>query len=155
MDLGIKGKWALVCGASKGLGLGCAQALVQEGVNVLIVARGLEVLQDAANKMIAGQAIQTLLTSQIRSKNHSPVPVRVAAPCPLAAPTTQPAFCWATWRLLKHFQPKTTACCVNYPRHMALFLLGWKVSFMNTGRSPGWPCAKVCVITKAKTWRFG
>ena len=27
MDLGIKGKWALVCGASKGLGLGCAQAV--------------------------------------------------------------------------------------------------------------------------------
>ena len=33
MDLGINGKWALVCGASKGLGLGCAQALVREGVN--------------------------------------------------------------------------------------------------------------------------
>ena len=30
MDLGIKGKWALVCGASKGLGLGCAQALANE-----------------------------------------------------------------------------------------------------------------------------
>ena len=56
MDLGIKGKWALVCGASKGLGLGCAQALVQEGVNVLIVARGLEVLQQAAEKLIADQA---------------------------------------------------------------------------------------------------
>ena len=27
MDLGLSGKWALVCGASKGLGLGCAQAL--------------------------------------------------------------------------------------------------------------------------------
>jgi 3-oxoacyl-[acyl-carrier protein] reductase len=59
MDLGIKGKWALVCGASKGLGLGCAQALVQEGVNVLIVARGVEVLAEAANKMIAGQARQS------------------------------------------------------------------------------------------------
>ena len=34
MDLGIAGKWALVCGASKGLGLGCAQALAGEGVNV-------------------------------------------------------------------------------------------------------------------------
>ena len=33
MDLGLTGKWALVCGASKGLGLGCAQALAQEGVN--------------------------------------------------------------------------------------------------------------------------
>jgi len=39
MDLGIAGKKALVCGASAGLGLACAQALVQEGVDVVIVAR--------------------------------------------------------------------------------------------------------------------
>jgi 3-oxoacyl-[acyl-carrier protein] reductase len=45
MDLGIAGKWALVCGASKGLGLGCAQALAAEGVNVVMVARGPEVLE--------------------------------------------------------------------------------------------------------------
>jgi 3-oxoacyl-[acyl-carrier protein] reductase len=56
MDLGIAGKWALVCGASKGLGLGCAQALVREGVNVLIVARGAEVLQATATKLIADYA---------------------------------------------------------------------------------------------------
>ncbi len=59
MDLGIKGKWALVCGASKGLGLGCAQALVGEGVNVLIVARGAEVLQAAATQLIAAGARNT------------------------------------------------------------------------------------------------
>jgi 3-oxoacyl-[acyl-carrier protein] reductase len=59
MDLGIAGKWALVCGASKGLGLGCARALVQEGVNVLIVARGAEVLAQAANKLIAEDARST------------------------------------------------------------------------------------------------
>jgi 3-oxoacyl-[acyl-carrier protein] reductase len=53
MDLGIKGKWALVCGASKGLGLGCAQALVQEGVNVLVVARGAEALNAAAAELQA------------------------------------------------------------------------------------------------------
>jgi 3-oxoacyl-[acyl-carrier protein] reductase len=53
MDLGIAGKWALVCGASKGLGLGCAQALASEGVNVLIVARGAEALQAAAAQLIA------------------------------------------------------------------------------------------------------
>ena len=53
MDLGIAGKWALVCGASKGLGLGCAEALVREGVNVLIVARGAELLKAAATKLIA------------------------------------------------------------------------------------------------------
>ncbi len=48
MDLGIAGKWALVCGASKGLGLGCAQALAAEGVNVVMVARGGQVLEAAA-----------------------------------------------------------------------------------------------------------
>ena len=59
MDLGIAGKWALVCGASKGLGLGCAQALVQEGVNVLIVARGAEQLAASATKLIADYANST------------------------------------------------------------------------------------------------
>lgn len=44
MDLGIQGKWALVGGASKGLGLGCARALAHEGVNVVMVARGAEAL---------------------------------------------------------------------------------------------------------------
>jgi 3-oxoacyl-[acyl-carrier protein] reductase len=53
MDLGIAGKWALVCGASKGLGLGCAQALAREGVHVLIVARGAEQLQAAAANLLA------------------------------------------------------------------------------------------------------
>jgi 3-oxoacyl-[acyl-carrier protein] reductase len=56
MDLGIKGKWALVCGASKGLGFGCAQALVREGVHVIIVARGAEALQAAANRLLADPA---------------------------------------------------------------------------------------------------
>ncbi len=59
MDLGIAGKWALVCGASKGLGLGCAQALVQEGVNVLIVARGAAQLEQAASNLIATQGHST------------------------------------------------------------------------------------------------
>jgi 3-oxoacyl-[acyl-carrier protein] reductase len=53
MDLGIKGKWALVCGASKGLGFGCAQALVREGVHVIIVARGAEALQAAVAQLMA------------------------------------------------------------------------------------------------------
>jgi NAD(P)-dependent dehydrogenase (short-subunit alcohol dehydrogenase family) len=53
MDLGINGRWALVCGASKGLGLGCARALVREGVNVVIVARGEAALQIAAEKLRA------------------------------------------------------------------------------------------------------
>ena len=51
MNFGITGKWALVCGASKGLGFGCAQALAREGANVVIVARGAEALQAAAEKL--------------------------------------------------------------------------------------------------------
>lgn len=51
MDLGISGKWALVCAASKGLGKGCAQALVREGVNVVITARGAEALQATAHEL--------------------------------------------------------------------------------------------------------
>ncbi|MBO9650826.1 MAG: SDR family oxidoreductase [Variovorax sp.] len=53
MDLGIAGKTALVCGASKGLGYGCAEALVRDGVNVVIVARGAEALDAAAKSLEA------------------------------------------------------------------------------------------------------
>jgi 3-oxoacyl-[acyl-carrier protein] reductase len=53
MDLGIDGKWALVCAASKGLGKGCAAALVREGVNVVITARGDEALQATAVELRA------------------------------------------------------------------------------------------------------
>jgi 3-oxoacyl-[acyl-carrier protein] reductase len=64
MDLGIAGKWALVCGASKGLGFGCAQALVREGVHVLIVARGAEGLEAAAKKLHADPLRPTAATVQ-------------------------------------------------------------------------------------------
>jgi 3-oxoacyl-[acyl-carrier protein] reductase len=56
MDLGISGKWALVCGASKGLGFGCAQALVREGVHVILVARGTEALEAAVQKLLEDPA---------------------------------------------------------------------------------------------------
>jgi 3-oxoacyl-[acyl-carrier protein] reductase len=70
MDLGIAGKWALVCGASKGLGLGCAQALYAEGVNVVLVARGLDVLQQSALNLIASQAINTPANAILEAKNQ-------------------------------------------------------------------------------------
>jgi len=53
MDLGIAGKWALVCAASKGLGKGCATALVREGVNVVITARGDKALHATAAELRA------------------------------------------------------------------------------------------------------
>jgi 3-oxoacyl-[acyl-carrier protein] reductase len=51
MDLGIKGKWALVCASSKGLGKGCALALAREGVNVVVTARGAEALEATAAEL--------------------------------------------------------------------------------------------------------
>ena len=48
MDLGIKGKKALVCASSKGLGLGCARALAEAGVDLVMNARGAEALEAAA-----------------------------------------------------------------------------------------------------------
>jgi 3-oxoacyl-[acyl-carrier protein] reductase len=51
MDLGIRGKTALVCAASKGLGKGCAVSLAREGVNLVITARGREALEATASEL--------------------------------------------------------------------------------------------------------
>lgn len=48
MDLGIRGKRAIVCAASKGLGRGCAEALAAAGVDLVINARGAEALEATA-----------------------------------------------------------------------------------------------------------
>lgn len=53
MDLGISGKRALVCAASKGLGFACAEALAHAGVHLVIVARTEATLQSAATKLRA------------------------------------------------------------------------------------------------------
>lgn len=69
MDLGIQGKSALVCAASKGLGRACALALAQEGVNVTIVARGAEALQATAAEIRAATGVTvTAVAADIASE---------------------------------------------------------------------------------------
>jgi len=51
MDLGIAGKKAIVCAASKGLGKGCALALAQEGVDLVITARSSGPLETTAEEI--------------------------------------------------------------------------------------------------------
>ena len=53
MELGLNGKWALVCAASKGLGKGCATALLREGANVVVTARGVDALEATAAELRA------------------------------------------------------------------------------------------------------
>lgn len=53
MELGINGKTAIVCAASKGLGFGCAEALAKAGVNLVICARTTGPLNVAADKLRA------------------------------------------------------------------------------------------------------
>jgi 3-oxoacyl-[acyl-carrier protein] reductase len=59
VDLGIAGRRALVCAASKGLGRGCAEALVREGARVTIVARTADTLRQTAREIeaAAGAAV--------------------------------------------------------------------------------------------------
>ena len=67
MDLGIRGKRALVCAASKGLGRGCALALAQEGVHVTIVARGEAALMDTLQELEKVGAGRTAAGTEMRA----------------------------------------------------------------------------------------
>ena len=62
MDLGIKGRKAIVCAASKGLGRGCAEALAEEGVDLVICARGEEALNQTAEEIrqASGVSVTTI-----------------------------------------------------------------------------------------------
>jgi len=62
MDLGIKGKKAFVSASSKGLGLGCARALAEAGVDLVMNARGAETLEAAAEAIRAdfGVNVETI-----------------------------------------------------------------------------------------------
>ena len=51
MDLGIEGKVALVMGASKGIGRGCAAALAHEGAHVAIASRSRERIEATAQEL--------------------------------------------------------------------------------------------------------
>ncbi len=60
MDLGIAGRRALVCAASRGLGRACAFALAREGVSVTLVARGREALAAAAHEIREATGVEVV-----------------------------------------------------------------------------------------------
>jgi len=60
MELNLKGRVAIITGASKGVGLGVARSLAAEGVDIVLLARGREALQAAAKELEAEFKVQTL-----------------------------------------------------------------------------------------------
>ena len=56
MDLGLAGKVAVVTGGSRGLGLAAAHALIAEGANVVVCARGADALTQATKSLQASAA---------------------------------------------------------------------------------------------------
>jgi 3-oxoacyl-[acyl-carrier protein] reductase len=80
MDMGIRGKTALVCASSKGLGRGCAFSLAREGVNLVITARGKEALEQTAQEIRAATGVQvTTVASDITTEAGRAL---VLAACP-------------------------------------------------------------------------
>ena len=60
MDLGIRGKRAVVCASSRGLGRGCAEALAEAGVDLVLNARGEAVLQATADDLRQRHGVKVL-----------------------------------------------------------------------------------------------
>ena len=82
MDLGIRGRTALVCAASKGLGKGCAMALAREGVNLVITARGCEALEATAAQIRSRFTVQvTVVFGDITTPQGREAALK-AAPAP-------------------------------------------------------------------------
>lgn len=75
MDLGISGKRALVCASSKGLGLGCAEALAEAGVNLVMNARGAEALDASAEaiRKTYGVTVETVAADVATAEGQAAV----------------------------------------------------------------------------------
>jgi 3-oxoacyl-[acyl-carrier protein] reductase len=80
MDYGIKGKTAIVCAASQGLGRACAMALAREGADLVINARGADALDATADEIRRATGVAVLaVAADITSPAGR---ARVLAACP-------------------------------------------------------------------------
>ena len=75
MDLGIRGKRALVCAGSKGLGRGCAEALAEAGVDIVLNARSAGPLEETAQAIRAayGVSVTTVAVDVTTPEGHAAV----------------------------------------------------------------------------------
>jgi 3-oxoacyl-[acyl-carrier protein] reductase len=82
MDLGIAGKKAIVCAASKGLGKGCAVALAREGVDVTIVARTAETLEATAAEIRNSTGVKVVVVATDITTSEGRAKALAACPRP-------------------------------------------------------------------------
>jgi 3-oxoacyl-[acyl-carrier protein] reductase len=79
MDLGIRGRTAIVCAASKGLGRACATSLAREGVDVTLCARGAEALEETAAALRAFGVKVTPVAADVTTPEGR---AKILAACP-------------------------------------------------------------------------
>jgi 3-oxoacyl-[acyl-carrier protein] reductase len=82
MELGITGRRALICGGSKGLGFAAAQALAREGVDLTLVSRTAEALEQAAQQLRAETGVSVATVAVDLSLADAPALVLAACPDP-------------------------------------------------------------------------
>ncbi len=82
MDLGIKGKTAIVCAASKGLGRGCAEALAGAGVDLVINARSAGPLEQTAREIAEKYGVKVTAVAADISTEEGRAKVLAAMPNP-------------------------------------------------------------------------
>jgi len=82
MDLGLRGKKAIVCAASKGLGKGCAMALALEGVDLVITARNEGPLHATAEEIEAATGVTVTVVAGDITTDEGREQALVACPDP-------------------------------------------------------------------------
>jgi 3-oxoacyl-[acyl-carrier protein] reductase len=82
MDLGIKGRKAIVCAASKGLGKGCARALAAEGVSLVVNARGADALEATAAEIRAEFGVEVVAVAADVTTHEGRAALLAACPDP-------------------------------------------------------------------------
>ena len=82
MDYAIRGRKAIVCAASQGLGKGCALALAHEGVDVVINARRAEALEATAAEIRAATGVDVVAVAADVTTHEGRAALLAACPCP-------------------------------------------------------------------------
>jgi len=82
MDLGIRGRHAIVCAASRGLGRACAEALAREGVDVTLNARGKDELEAAAAEIRERHGVRVGTVAGDVGLEDTRIALRAACPEP-------------------------------------------------------------------------